>query len=65
MAANFVSEPQAGFSLTGPQREQSGFLGAAELDFGNDYTKISLGYDGAVGGKTNVQSAHLRLSGRF
>jgi len=65
MTAHFVSEPAENFSLTGPQTEHSGFLGGAHVDFGNDYTTISLGYDGTVGGKAKMQSANLRFSSRF
>jgi hypothetical protein len=65
VTANFVSAPDASFSVTGPQSDRSGFLGAASVDFGNDYTTIGLGYDGTVGGKTKIQSAHVKVSSRF
>lgn len=65
VTASFVSAPDATFALVGPQTEQSGFLGAAHLDYGNDFTAISLGYDGMVGGKTNAQSATVRITARF
>ena len=65
MSASFVSAPAASFTLVGRQSDPSGFLGSAAVDFGNDFTTISLGYDGIVGGKSTMQSAHLRISSRF
>ena len=65
LTASFVSAPGATFAIVGPQNEHSGFLGAAHLDYGNDFTAISLGYDGMVTGKTNEQSATVRITARF
>jgi hypothetical protein len=65
VSASYVSAPQASFALVGPQTEHSGFLGAAHFDFGNDFTTISLGYDGTVSGKTTMQAANLRITARF